>query len=450
MSEPLAKHQGENAELAQFARLAPRPKHLDETGIPQRVLETLLLKHLSTASDLDIATLSDRLALTGNLVELLLQKLKTEALVEIRSNGRFDKQLRYGLTHKGMDYAKREREIDGYLGPAPIPLEQYQHLVKRQTGRLEFISKQKLSRALADLEINEHILNQVGPAVNSGRAIFIYGRAGTGKTYLSRRLVRIFSSKVLIPYAVCVGHQVIQLFDPLIHQSVDLSPSTSLRLDEGHDQRLQICKRPEVVVGGELTTDMLEIRYDPARRVNQAPLQMKANNGILLLDDLGRQQCSVDAILNRWIVPLEEKRDFLALSSGAHFEMPFEQILIFSTNLNPEDLADEAFLRRIGYKIEFHPMDEAAYRRLWKKECENYEVECPEGILAYVIMMLHRRYDVPFLPCHPRDLISMSRNQLEFEEQPPVLNERVLEQIWHSYFVNEQPHQNTKGGHHGH
>ncbi|MGF1759195.1 AAA family ATPase [Photobacterium sagamiensis] len=430
-----------------LSELVPKPRTLEQTGIPARILETLLLKHLSQATDLDVQSLSHSLALSGNLVDLLLQKMKAEALVEVRSDGRFERGMRYGLTQKGRQFAQHELQRDGYLGPVPIPLEQYKELVVRQSSKHEAITPDSLKAGLSDLILPEKLVAQLGPALNSGRAIFIYGLPGTGKTYVSRRLVRLFKSNVLIPYAVCIGHQVLQVFDPIIHEMVEPPVSQSLkkeglntkslRLDDGHDNRLVLCKRPEVVVGGELTAEMLEVSMDPTHKINRAPLQMKANNGILLIDDLGRQKISVDAILNRWIVPLEERIDYLSMASGEHFDIPFEQVLVFSSNFHPSRLADDAFLRRIGYKIEFEPISQDDYHYLWRQECSKHGLSLVKDCLTLVVNKLHIENGVPFLPCYPRDLVLMCSNQIDFFQLAPQIDQKLIEGVWNCYFVDQ-------------
>lgn len=279
-------------------------------------------------------------------------------------------------------------------------------------------------------------MGTVGPALNSGRAIFIYGLPGTGKTYVSRRLVRLFDTPVFIPHAVSIGSQIIQVFDPIIHNPVN-NQQDNLLLNSGYDNRLVLCQRPEVVVGGELTADMLEVTKDATHKINRAPLQMKANNGILLIDDLGRQKVSVDAILNRWIIPLEEKIDYLSLSSGDHFEIPFEQVLVFSSNIHPAKLADDAFLRRIGYKINFGPISEENYSTLWHEQCEKHGLESHSETLNYVFYRLHNPCNVPLLPCYPRDLVAMCSNQISFYQQQPIITPELIQTVWDCYFVND-------------
>ncbi|WEM45627.1 AAA family ATPase (plasmid) [Photobacterium sp. DA100] len=422
---------------SQSNTLTLKPKTLEQTGLPARLLETLIIKHLSQVTDDDVVGLSKKLGLSGNIIEQILQKQKSEAYVEVRSDGRFSASIRYGLTNKGRNLAQHEIQRDGYLGPAPISLPHYKALVLSQTTKEELVTPDILCNGLNDLILPNDIIGTVGPALNSGRAIFIYGLPGTGKTYISRRLIRLFKSQVFVPYSICIGNQIIQLFDPIIHKPIQ-SQEESLLLDDGYDNRLVKCQRPEVVVGGELTADMLEVTVDPSHKINRAPLQMKANNGILLIDDLGRQKVSVDAILNRWIIPLEEKIDYLSLSSGDHFDIPFEQVLVFSSNIHPAKLADDAFLRRIGYKINFGPISADDYTTLWHNECDRHQLTTTADVLEYVFEQLHRPYAVPLLPCYPRDLVAMCSNQIQFYQHQPIITPELMQTVWDCYFVNDE------------
>ncbi|ELR65884.1 Putative ATPase [Photobacterium marinum] len=425
--------------------ITSKPRTLEQTGIPTRVIESLLIKHLSQATDLDLISLSQKMGLPGNLVEQLLQKQKSEALIEVRTDGRFGNAMRFGLTQKGMIHAQHELMRDGYLGPTPISINTYRELIVSQSSKNESVTPEILREGLNDLILPENIVGQVGPALNSGRAIFIYGLPGTGKTYISRRLVRLFQSNVFIPYAVCIGNQVLQVFDPIIHNPIKSKVQQSLRLDDGYDDRLVLCSRPEVVVGGELTSEMLEVSVDPTFRINRAPLQMKANNGILLIDDLGRQKVAVDAILNRWIIPLEERIDYLSMASGEHFDIPFEQVLVFSSNIHPAKLADDAFLRRIGYKINFGPISQEDYTTLWHQECEKHGLTTSGDGVPFVINQLHKVHNIPLLPCYPRDLVAMCSNQISFYQHPPLINPELIETVWGCYFVDHD----QAGGTHG-
>jgi hypothetical protein len=254
--------------------------------------------------------------------------------------------LRYGLTERGRASARDALSRSGYLGAAPFPVSAYRSLLKVQTIHHGRITAGDMHTAFHGVVLANSMLDQLGVAMNSGRAIMIYGPAGTGKTYISSRLIRLFAEAIWVPYAIVVNESVIEIFDPQVHQRLDEGEQNKLLLDQGIDRRLLCCKRPIVITGGELSMEQLDIRYDPFSRLYQAPLQLKASNGLFIIDDMGRQRMAPAELLNRWIVPMEEKRDFLNLGGGRHCELPFDLILVFSTNLNPLELADEAFLRR--------------------------------------------------------------------------------------------------------
>jgi hypothetical protein len=242
---------------------------------------------------------------------------------------------------------------------------------------------------------------------------------------------------VLVPHAIAAGDTVLSVFDPLCHiKSTRAIDQSSLLLEQGHDPRFVLCKRPIVVSGGELTSEMLEVRRDPVTRRNLPPLQLKANNGLLLIDDLGRQRIAADVLFNRWIVPMEEKHDHLATDDGRHLTVPFDVVLVFSTNLDPHSLADEAFLRRIGYKIGFNPISQAEYARIWMRLCIERGWEIDDSVLEHALR-LHRLSDTPCLPCHPRDLLGMAADLSAYDENDVQIDESTLDRAWRNYFLRE-------------
>jgi SpoVK/Ycf46/Vps4 family AAA+-type ATPase len=272
--------------------------------------------------------------------------------------------------------------------------------------------------------------------MHSGRPIFIYGPAGAGKTYVASRLANLFDDTILVPHAIAIGETVIQFFDPVYHKRVENSEDARhMMLDHGHDPRYLNCYRPMVMTGGELTLDMLELTYDAGTRRYHAPLQLKANNGVCMIDDLGRQRVQPVDLLNRWIVPMEERRDFLALGSGEHFPIPFEVVLIFSTNLDPLDLADEAFLRRLGYKIRFDYLDENEFTQIWRQVCEARGLDFDQALLNTLFERHYRTEQRPMLPCHPRDLIGLARDLAVYNGKGDVIGSAELDAAWASYFV---------------
>lgn len=423
-----------NSASARAAEIAPRPKTVAETGLSPTFLGELIEKHLFDGGVLTIAVLTRRCALSGAIVEEILGFLRKEGRIEVRARSAEEQGLRYGLTERGRASAMDALLRSGYIGPAPVPLDLYTRVVKAQSVRARQVTRERVYEAFSDVVIETAMLDRLGPSMNSGKAIFIYGHAGTGKTYTTQRLARLFDDAALIPHAIAVGETVIQLFDPTLHQSLE-SPEPSMLLEQGHDPRFVLCRRPVVITGGELGPEMLEIQFDPTTRQYRAPLQLKAANGMFILDDLGRQRVAPEIVLNRWIVPMEEGKDYLSLATGQHFSVLFDVILVFSTNLNPLDLADEAFLRRIGYKIRFDPLRPDQYQAIWQQVCESRGVPYERSTCQFVIDELHATDKKPLLPCHPRDLIGIALDLATFEGAVNRLTPELMRRAWHNYFV---------------
>jgi len=423
--------------LMRFKRLAPRPKRLDETGLSSTFLSDLTAKHLLDRGTLSLAELAQGMMLTGSILEDVLDFMRGEALVEIRPNRAEQPGLHYALTDRGRSAALDAMLRNGYVGPAPIPLKQYARVARAQSVHRQNVTKEGMNRVFDDIVLDEALLSKIGPSLNSGRAIFLYGPAGTGKTYISQRLTRLFPEPILVPHAIAIDENVVQVFDPLIHKVIERNTKGNDHiLDHGHDPRYLFCERPAVITGGELSADMLEVVHDPAAKLYEAPLQLKANNGIFIIDDLGRQRIDPMTLFNRWIVPLEEKKDYLALRSGRHFSVPFDVVLIFSTNIHPLELADEAFLRRIGYKIEFTPLSVEQYEQIWRDTCVEFEVDYDPHVLDFVVNELHAKNGVNLLPCHPRDLLGMAVDRSLFGENERNIGIDDLRWAWANYFVS--------------
>ncbi|MBT8766353.1 AAA family ATPase [Metapseudomonas boanensis] len=416
-------------------RLAPQPRTIRETGLADNFLGDLVCKHLHDAGVLDMPRLVERLALTGAVLEEILSFLRKDGRIEVlgQTGGQ---ALRYGLTERGRSTARDALARSGYIGPAPFPVSAYRSLLKVQTIHHGRITARDMHSAFQGVVLSENMLDQLGVALNSGRAIMIYGPAGTGKTYISSRLIRLFGEAIWVPHAIAVNEAVIEIYDPQVHQRLDdNAQANKLLLDEGIDRRLLCCKRPIVITGGELSMEQLDIRYDPFSRQYQAPLQLKASNGLFIIDDMGRQRMAPAELLNRWIVPMEEKRDFLNLGGGRHCELPFDLVLVFSTNLNPLELADEAFLRRIGYKLHFNYLQPDEYERIWRQETERLGIPFDPVLLRYVLMGLYEPQGMPLVPCHPRDLLGMALDRQRYLDDSGPLSPRELEWAWQNYFV---------------
>jgi hypothetical protein len=416
-------------------QLAPRPRTLDDTGLSRNFLAELVAKHLYSAGVLTLRQLSERIALAGPVLEDLILFLRAEAYIEVRS-AIGDNGLRYALTDRGRALALDALYKSGYMGRAPVPLADYTRVARAQTMHQRTISRQHMESVFADLVLNAGLLEQLGPAMHSGRPIFVYGPAGAGKTYVASRLARLFDDSILVPHAIAVGDTVVQFFDPVYHKRVsETAEPGQMMLDFGHDPRYLHCYRPMVMTGGELTLDMLELTYDAGTKQYHAPLQLKANNGVCMIDDLGRQRVQPVDLLNRWIVPMEERRDFLALGSGEHFPVPFEVVLIFSTNLDPLDLADEAFLRRLGYKIRFDYLEHGEFIAIWRQVCEERGLDYDAGLVNDLIEQRYKTEQRPMLPCHPRDLIGLALDLARYHGKDNVISANELNAAWQSYFV---------------
>lgn len=422
--------------IAALAPLAPRPRTVAETGLSLHFLAELLAKHLHSGGVLTIGQLTERVALAGPILETVLNFLRKEARVEVLGSTSGSTELRYALTDRGRNWALEGLLRSGYIGPAPAPLDVYTEVVRAQSVRRLGVNRDAMRQAFQGIVVREALLDQLGPALHSGRAIFVYGEPGTGKTYISQRLAGLLGDTVLIPHAIMVGDTVIQIFDPILHQPVaaDAAPA-SATLHEGHDPRYVQCRRPAVLTGGELTLDMLELQYDPDHKLYRAPLQLKATNGLYLIDDLGRQRVPSVDLLNRWIVPMDGGVDYLTLGSGQRFPVLFDVVLVFSTNLNPLDLADEAFLRRLGYKIRFDPLDPAEYQAVWRQVCAQLGIPFDAGMLSYMLECFYAKDGIPLLPCHPRDLLGLVADHCRYHNEAVQVTPDNLAFAWNTYFI---------------
>jgi len=426
----------EGMEQSAHERLAPRPVDLESTGLSEDFLSELLAKHLNAGGTMTLAELSDRLKLAGPVVERVLAFMRKEAQVEIRPRRTDRESLRYALTELGRNAALDALMRSGYVGPAPVPLDEYGRVANAQSVHGRRVSREAVTACFDGVALDQHMADQFGISINSGRPIFIYGPAGTGKTYATQRLARLFAELILVPYAIMIDGTVVELFDPLLHKAVRSDVQPNLMLGQGHDPRYVCCERPVLVTGGELTLDLLDVRYDATTRRFEAPLQLKANNGMFVIDDLGRQKVPPDALLNRWIVPMNDRRDYHVLGSGRHFTTPFDVVLVFSSNLHPLDLADEAFLRRIGHKIYCGYASPDQYERIWADICVEQNLEFDPEIVSFMIEELHGRNNTPLLPCHPKDLINIAIDKAAYLGSELKLTRELLEWAWETYFVS--------------
>jgi predicted ATPase with chaperone activity len=409
------------------------PRDLEEAGLSQRLVCDLVLKTLFQRGNMIAAELAVALGLPFLVLDEVLRHMKSQRAIEVLGGeivGRVSYRL--ALTDDGAERARQAIEQCPYVGPAPVPLEQYVRQTKRQTISLIECDAETLTESFAHLVVSDELVGRLGPALCSGRSILLYGPPGCGKTVLAAALgdyLQRHGGEMYVPYALLAEGGIITVYDQRIHRDAD-SPVTNdatqkvLRPD-GPDRRWRCVRRPVVVTGGDLTFDMLDLRPCGLGSLYQAPLQLKANGGVLLIDDFGRQRISPKELLNRWILPLEERRDFLTLASGLQVAVPFDCLTIFSTNMDPSELVDEAFLRRVRHKIEIANPSRAQYERIFEKECERLGIDPNSEAVDYIY---ERYYDRgwPTRSCDPRDLLETIVATCRFLRQPAGLSETLI------------------------
>jgi hypothetical protein len=412
------------------------PRRPEDTGLPFLFLVELAGKILFSHGPQRLAELASRLKLPPCTVEPLVDFMRRERLAEVASGSTGSLPV-FALTQLGRARAEEALRLSQYAGAAPVALEAYVAQVRRQAVLDLKVTREDMARAFDGVLVREAILDQFGAAMNSGRALFIYGPAGSGKTFIAEHLTGVLSGHVLIPHSILAGNQVIQMFDPNIHRRVDRAPAEPDFLHaRGTDPRWELCKRPVVITGGELTLPMLDLQFDPASRFYVAPPQLKANNGIFIIDDLGRQLVRPKDLMNRWIVPLDRRIDHLGLHTGEKFTVPFDVTVVFSSNLSPGELADEAFLRRLGYKIYLGAIDADLYRQLCRQVAVQLGLKLTEEIIEALIARFaaERR---PMVACTPRDLLSKVRDRAIYQGLSLEPTEDLLDWAWHNYFAHE-------------
>src|SRR5437764_4061675 len=410
-----ASKSDQTAEQQEFIPL--EPPTIREAGLTDSEVEALILKYLLSRGDCTGREISDQVHLPFILLEPLLRQLKYDQLLVYRGSAPMNDYV-YQLTDLGRERARRFMEHCTYFGAAPVSLIDYILSVKAQTLEKQHPSPEDLKRAFEDILVGERMLRRLGPAINSGRGLFLYGSAGNGKTTIAERITRSFGQHIWIPRAIGIDGEIIRLFDPVSHEECPL-PANSGLLDQSHiDRRWVRIRRPTIVVGGELTMDSLEVTLNRSTGISEAPLQLKSNCGTLVIDDFGRQKMSTDTLLNRWIVPLEKRFDFLNLPNGKKIQVPFDQLIVFSTNMEPKELVDEAFLRRVPYKIEITDPTEEEFRQLIKLMCGRLGFEYEEEPINYLVETHYRCAKRPFRCCQPRDLLQQVKNYCLFRKVP--------------------------------
>ena len=425
----------------------PQPQSVEETGLHSGLLLDLCIKCIYFAGRPPARQISSHMALPFPVIEELLDFLKREQYVEVvGSGGAGESQYKYALTVKGMEKAEEVLRRGQYNGPAPVAFEQYVEVQRRQSVRDLRIDKESERRELSHLVLEETALDALGAAVNSGRSMLLYGNSGNGKSSAAAAIGRMLPGQVLVPHAFEYNGHVIKVFDPRVHVAVGEDAEPDRRQDGAieivsaeerrRDRRWVRVSRPVVMAGGSLSLQDLELRYSDVSKFYIAPLQVKANAGVLVIDDFGRQLIEPRELLNRWIVPLEQGVDHLTLHTGDTIEMPFDLLLVFSTNIPPRQLGDEAFFRRIRHKIELPDPSESDFKRIFRQVCEAKELACPQTALDYLVEKHYKTGSRPFRGCHPRDIVELIESISNYRGSRPELTPEMIDLACSFYFVD--------------
>ena len=401
------------------------PNNLQDLDIPVTLVEDLILRYLYNKGAGSTSKLSDALKLPFPVIDAAFQQMRKRQLFEV--TGLKSNNYLFTLSEPGREQAFNRLKICHYAGPAPVSVENYHASVKAQIADIQ-VDRPFIKNALSDLVLTDKLVDQLGPALISQNSVFVYGPTGNGKTSIVRRLFRVYQDTVLIPYAVEFDGQIIVLYDPAVHERVETNVTAM-------DPRWILCRRPCILVGGELAPEMLELQLEESTKVYAAPLQMRANNGILIIDDFGRQILSPQYLLNRWIVPLDRRVDYLTLKYGVKFQIPFEMIVVFSTNLDPNDLADEAFLRRIPNKIHVGAADPVVFDEIFNRILTEKNIACHEDSEKVLRELCLHFGPKELRACYPRDIVDIIVSISGYEGKPTEINEANLKRAVKLYFT---------------
>jgi hypothetical protein len=420
----------------------PSLKNLEETGLTINDLLNLVSKAMYNGAEMP-SVIGGMLKLPVRVIHLLLEQAKERKMIDIlgASGESVTSELRYALTEKGRQWAADAMAQNQYLGPAPVPLSAFVERIQRQRITNERVDRASIEKAFGDLIISDDFVHRIGPAVNSGRSILLYGPPGNGKTSVAERIGSLFNDTIYIPHCFEVEGQIIKVYDPGIHKRIEKPGGEgrgTLRRQD-FDLRWVPCRRPFIVTGGELTLEMLDLSFNALAKFYEAPLHIKALGGIFTIDDFGRQLVSPEALLNRWIVPLGSRVEYLKLHTGKSFLLPFDELVVFSTNLAPRNLMDPAFLRRIPYKLEVGGPTPDEYRQIFKLVARGFEMEASDEVVDFVIHHLRVEHDFPLASYQPKFLVDQVRSACKFEGIPPQFRVDIVEMALGNLFTKDTP-----------
>jgi hypothetical protein len=414
------------------------PGSLEDLGVQPSMVEQLILKFLYFRGELVGRELAALLGVQFSLIDDLLENFKRQHYVGVKKSlGMGNMSGIFVLTEAGRNITREYLDNNQYTGPVPVPLEQYAEMVRRQKLAENWLTPETLKNAFRHLVVEADILGQIGPAVNASQSFLIYGQPGNGKTALAESLFRVETEPIYLPHALECQGNIIQLYDPIYHSKIDdhYAGVSALSIQLPYDGRWFKCRRPFIITGGELTLSMLDLSFNAHSKVYDAPFQLKANNGIYLLDDFGRQRASPTEILNRWIVPMERHVDYLTFNTGGKMTVPFQAFLIFSTNLQPSQLGDEAFLRRIRYKMFLRSPKAPEFIQILERYAQSRMIAFPPGLAEEFVQKHYHDENRRFRRVHPRDVISHAIDIIHFESLPFVLTEEILDRAMRNCFV---------------
>jgi predicted ATPase with chaperone activity len=415
------------------------PRTLEEAGLSRDLITQLTLKTLHFSGELTGTELSRRLGVPFLALEPVIAGIKQQHQVEISGGALGAPSYHYRITDIGRSRAMLFLEQSHYVGCAPVPLQQYRKYMEAFRASVPHqVDRAKVRAAFSHLVISQRVLDQLGPAVNAGHSMFVYGPPGNGKTVISQAIHNLLLGDILVPHALEVEGSIIRFFDPVNHDPLPEEANERLDLGNERDRRWIRCRRPMVMVGGELSLDQLELSYSPTLGFYRAPVQAVANGGVLVIDDFGRQSCSPRELLNRWIVPLESRVDFLTLQTGQKFDFPFMTMIVFATNIRPGELVDEAFLRRIHYKIFAESPTKAEFLQIFENCCREQHLEFRPEVVEWLLATYFKPRQIQLRGCHPRDLIGQVTSLAEYLGQPAEISPELLEAACAAYFVDDR------------